>query len=186
MSFAETAKQHPEFIAFAILLVIVLAYFASRGSAAAPSTEETFTGGGVVARPTDPGAVALEQARIQAASQNFSALSQLEGYEFGTSAQERVQEAQIASQVSLATISSQAATTAAGITADTQKYIAQQNAQAEAARLASQQAVAEGQQATSRDIARVQAKASVWGQVIGVAGNIIGGEIKGVGKLFGF
>lgn len=76
----ELFKKHPELIAVLVIGVIILAYFNSRNSSAAPASsggDVTFTGGGVQAVPVDPNAAAIQEAQIGANQANLSTLSQL-------------------------------------------------------------------------------------------------------------
>jgi len=73
----EELEKHPLWIALAVVAVAILA-FVQRGNQSSAPQEYAFAGGGAAA-PTDPGAVAIEEAAIAANSQNFSTLASLLG-----------------------------------------------------------------------------------------------------------
>ena len=176
---AEFIKEHPELMIFAVLIVVVLALM-NRSSGAASSDGVTFTGGGVAPLPTDPGVVSMEEARINAGTANLTTLSQLtlglqeaaysrdvaEGQTSaaltsslaqteaqrvvslaGIDANVKMNADSIAGQIQGAQISSSAATEQARINAQSQSDITAANLKATLE-----------DQATQRDIARVQAK----------------------------
>lgn len=194
--FSETVKEHPELVIITLLFVAVLAYLSrSSGGGGVSSDDVTFTGGGVMARPVDPGVVAIEQSRIAAGSQNFGTLAQLyfgltqssnelAGYEYGVSAQRDVSLAGISAQrdvslgqqatdIELGRIASTTQIAAANITADAQRFVSSLNAQTSREAIASQERTTLEGQATQRDVARVQAKSDFWGNVIGFAGDVV-------------
>jgi hypothetical protein len=91
VSLTETISKHPVAIGLAVLAVALVAYFMSRGGASSADTGEvTFTGAGGTHATTDPGAVSIEQSRIQAGTQNLSTLATLLGGEHLADAQEQV------------------------------------------------------------------------------------------------
>lgn len=184
MSVAAVVKQHPELIGLAVLVVVILAYMARSSGGSSSSEDVTFTGGGTIPRPVDPGVVAIEEARIQAGSQNFGTLAQLilgthtsdnelAGYEYGVAANERVQSQTIGSQERVALGAQTAAVTAAGITADAQRTVSAANADLERYRIDAQSKLTLEGQATERDVARVQAKSQFWGNLIGGVADVV-------------
>lgn len=189
---AALVKKHPEFIGIAVIVVIVLAYLQSRNNnSGTVSTDNggggdvTFTGGGVSRAPIDPNVAAIQESQIAANSANLTTISQLvlglKQSEFSRD----VAEGQTSAALSASLAQTEAARHAVDVASTTQietarigadeqlnalNVTSQMAANASAAQI---QAISLDNQrqleinATQRDVARVQAKSSFWGNVIG-------------------
>ena len=184
------------------VIVIAYMQSRSGGGAASSGGDVTFTGGGVAPVPVDPNAAAIAEAQIGANSANLSTLSQLylgvrqtaasqdvtnnqtnaalSSALAQTEAQRVVGLAAIDSQTTIATGQTAAQIQEAKIGADEQLNAAnvtsQMAANAEAAQLNAIQLENARQleiNATQRDIARVNAKSSFWGNLFGEAGGVL-------------
>lgn len=197
---AALVKKHPEFIGLAVIVVILLAYWQSRGNnngATVPSDgsggEVTFTGGGVARPPLDPNAAAIQEAQIGANAANLTTLSQLwlglneaayarDVQQGQTSAGLTASLAQTEAQRTLGLDSGVTQRYVAGVQADEQlnalNVTSQMAANAQASNIQALQLDNQRQleiNATQRDIARVQAKRGFWDSLIG--------GIEGVGEI---
>jgi len=200
---AAVIKKHPELIALAVIAVVVIAWLQSRGSSqSGTSGDLQFTGGGVTSVPVDPNAAAIQQTQINANSANLSTLSQLflglneaayardvqEGQTNAslsaslaeTEASRAVGLAQVEGAVDIAGINANRDINVNRTTTDAQVAQAQINqvvatnvAQANLQAHLSDTAAIEDTNATQRDIARVNARGSVWNNVVNVAGDVV-------------
>ena len=200
---AALVKKHPELIGVAVILVVIIAWFQSKGSGASSSSGDvSFVGGGVHNAPVDPNVAAIQEAQIGANSANLTTLSQLwlglnqasyarDVQEGQTGAalsaslaqteasrvlglasletQSHIADVQSGTTIQTARIAADEQTTQANISRDTAQAVLNANLESERLNNARQLEI----NATQRDIARVDAKKSFWGNLFGGAESVL-------------